>query len=134
MKLVPLRNCLERFPLDVAKSILDNEGIPCQLMNEHISNVAPHLALVNGGVDLLVAEEDLEEAERVLKEYRESAGPILDNPDSIMPCPKCQSNEVDEVLQPEPFSILALFLFFGIPVKVRKKRKHCKKCGFIWRD
>jgi hypothetical protein len=55
---------------DVAKGLLDSCGIDCFLCDEHMHRVHPLSAQINGGVRLRVAEQDLEVAQELLKEYK----------------------------------------------------------------
>jgi Putative prokaryotic signal transducing protein/zinc-ribbon domain len=53
---------------ELAKSWLESEGIPCALPGEASAGVLPVL-----DVQLLVREEDAEQAREILKEYLESS-------------------------------------------------------------
>lgn len=46
----------------IAKGLLESHGIKCLIKNEYISQILPPL----GAIELQVAEEDLEEARRIL--------------------------------------------------------------------
>lgn len=137
MKFVSISTALDMVPISVARSILEAEGIPCQVPNEHISTVLPHYSLATGGVDLQVPEDMVSQASEILMIYRNAkveSEPRKEEEKEILLCPKCMSNKIKEVLKPEPFSMLTFFLFLGLPVKIQKKRHQCVDCGFIWKN
>lgn len=65
MALVELARFLSPFEADVAKSVLDAEGIPAILFDTHSSST-PGMAWAE--VRLMVHEDDLAEARRLLAE------------------------------------------------------------------
>jgi len=62
---------------DVAKGLLDSCGVDCFLCDEHMHRVHPLAVDVVGGVRLQVAEEDLELAKELLREYQPPPEPPL---------------------------------------------------------
>jgi len=62
---------------DVAKGLLDSCGVDCFLCDEHMHRVHPLASEVVGGVRLQVAEEDLELAKELLREYQPPPEPSL---------------------------------------------------------
>ncbi len=70
--------CVRRFSggtaqldADVARSLLQKQGVPCVLAGEMAAEILPIL-----DVPLLVREEDAERAKEILKGYFDSQGPI----------------------------------------------------------
>jgi len=61
-----------RFDAELAKNILEAQGIRCLLTGQFAGEVLPGLDLV----ELLVFEEDAEQASEILKGYLDSPGPI----------------------------------------------------------
>lgn len=56
----------DSFSANIAKGMLENEGIPAQVLNEHIQMVA---GIANGdllSIELAVRDEDYLEAKRLL--------------------------------------------------------------------
>jgi len=51
---------------EVARSVLGAEGISVVIRDEPLASLLPPLAMANGGLTLLVAEEDAERAREVL--------------------------------------------------------------------
>ena len=62
---------------DVARNILESQGIPSILQGENSAEVLPVL-----DVPLLVREEDAERAERILKEYLDADLPAVAGEDT----------------------------------------------------
>lgn len=73
VKLVPLRifaGGTAQLDADLARNILQSQGIPCLLQGESSAEVLPVL-----DVPLLVREEDAERAERILRDYLDANVP-----------------------------------------------------------
>ena len=68
-KLVTIREFLTNVEASMARDILENEGISCMLTNETFSGIYPigHTSL--GGIQLLVFEDDVEAANRILDNH-----------------------------------------------------------------
>ena len=68
-KLVTIREFLTNVEASMARDIRENEGISCMLTNETFSGIYPigHTSL--GGIQLLVFEEDVETANRILDNH-----------------------------------------------------------------
>lgn len=64
--MVRLTSCTNEFNAQLLKGALDSEGIPAMLSNEIMSGY-----LGTQGVDILVKEEDLEAAKKILKQQEE---------------------------------------------------------------
>lgn len=52
----------------IVKGRLENEGVPCYIMDENISVLRPSLALALGGIKLQVEASQVEKALAILKE------------------------------------------------------------------
>lgn len=69
MKFVTIASFPDLFEANVMKFRLENEGIECFLLDEHLASIRPHLAgLSTYGVRLQVVEKDVGAALKVLKE------------------------------------------------------------------
>lgn len=68
-KLVTIREFSTNVEASMARDILENEGISCMLTNETFSGIYPigHTSL--GGIQLLVFEDDVEAANRILDNH-----------------------------------------------------------------
>jgi len=60
---------------DIAVGLLESCGVDCFLCDEHMHRVHPLASDILGGLRLQVAEEDLELAKELLKEYSPEPGP-----------------------------------------------------------
>ena len=61
--MIRLTTCINEFNAQLLKGALENEGIPAMLSNEIMSGY-----LGTPGVDVLVREEDLEAAKKILEQ------------------------------------------------------------------
>lgn len=52
----------------IVKGRLENEGVPCYIMDENVSVLRPSLALALGGIKLQVEASQVEKALAILKE------------------------------------------------------------------
>jgi hypothetical protein len=55
---------------DIAKGLLDSCGVDCFLCDEHMHRVHPLTSEIIGGVRLQVAQQDMDLAKELLKEYK----------------------------------------------------------------
>jgi hypothetical protein len=53
--------------VDLLKSILEGSGIDCVLQDEYMGTMRPYA--VPGGVKLLVAASDVEEAQKIVEDF-----------------------------------------------------------------
>ena len=65
--------------VDIAVGLLESCGVDCFLCDEHMHRVHPLTTEIIGGVRLQVAEQDIELAKELLKEYKPEPEP----PDAI---------------------------------------------------
>jgi Putative prokaryotic signal transducing protein len=104
---------------------LKDEGIDGWLMDENTTTINPILGNAIGGIKLMVANEQAEQAVALLKQYdRERRAQTA--------CPKCESINVDLVSSPRKASTWfgAIFGFlFGDYALSGDKVYHCFKCG-----
>jgi hypothetical protein len=66
----------DELELSFIKSILDGEGIPYFVFNDHFGSleIGPSIAMVNAKT-IMVHEEDLESARELISEFLKNAGP-----------------------------------------------------------
>jgi hypothetical protein len=69
-KLVTLYQTYDTFEANLIKSLLDSENIFCYLNTNDASGVLPYLALTQGGTEILIWDEDLEAAKKLLQEMK----------------------------------------------------------------
>ncbi|HET6410965.1 MAG TPA: DUF2007 domain-containing protein [Anaeromyxobacter sp.] len=65
--LVPVASFENLSEAEVAKSVLAAEGIAVVIRDEPLASLLPPVALANGGLTLLVAEDEVERAREVLR-------------------------------------------------------------------
>ena len=53
---------------DIIKSILEENGIKCVLLDKHIGTIYPAVVL-DSGIRVMVGEEDSDKAHEVIEEY-----------------------------------------------------------------
>lgn len=68
-KLVTLYQTYDAFEANMIKSLLDSEDIYCYLNTNDANGVLPQLNLTQGGNELLVREEDFEDAKNLLEDF-----------------------------------------------------------------
>jgi Putative prokaryotic signal transducing protein len=56
----------------VVKSLIESTGIEAEISSEHFIDVYPIFFPQEGGIKIVVAEEDAEDARAVIAQYRES--------------------------------------------------------------
>ncbi|MDX5319678.1 MAG: DUF2007 domain-containing protein [Bacteroidota bacterium] len=108
---------------NLAKDLLQEQGIPCFLTNELNSQMLPHLnGLLGAGIQLIVDESNAEQATALLAAHQN---------EPIMHCPNCQSANIQFGLGEQRFKkiftiFLSLFLF--IPFGNIRNTFYCKEC------
>jgi hypothetical protein len=58
----------------VVKSLLESTGIEAEISSEHFMEIYPIFFPEEGGIKVLVSEEDLEDARAVVAQFREPKG------------------------------------------------------------
>ncbi len=116
----------------LAKGSLDSAGIECSLADANTVRIDWFWSNAVGGVKLLVAREDVADAEQVLSQ------PIPENFDVTgigeyqQPhCPKCNSLDINfRELDPSAYLTLA----FNVPIPIRRRAWRCHSCNAEWED
>ncbi len=75
--LVPIATFENLSEAEVARNLLSAEGIAVAVQEQPLASLLPPIALANGGITLLVSEDELEHAREVIQ-----------NPDSTEPPPE----------------------------------------------
>lgn len=125
MKLVAVQVYQNYIDANIARGMLEEEGINAWLDNENTMTIIPMLGNAGGGIRLMVPEAQKEEAQNILLQ-------IQTEKRAKTPCPKCGSTEVEFVSTPRKASnwltaiTTSLFSDYAIaPDKVF----HCFSCG-----
>ncbi|MHB9027700.1 MAG: putative signal transducing protein [Candidatus Latescibacterota bacterium] len=112
----------DTFEANIAKSKLEDEGIPAMIADEHVTNLLAYYP-ANEGARLQVLDEDYDRAREILGfAPLEAEKPPCEK--SADACPQCGSTA---------FSTRGSFLEFLTALfgGVRTKRM-CRKCGGKW--
>jgi hypothetical protein len=67
MNLITLKTFDNPIEAHLYRTILENEGIACEVFDEMTLGLNPFYNMAGGGVKLKIAEEDLEEATVILQ-------------------------------------------------------------------
>jgi hypothetical protein len=129
---------INNYEVQLAKSILDAEGIYTLIPNDQITSIAPYFAVATGMVQLLVSEEDAEKAEEILKSFKEdiNAEEAKENVSVTylrgIKCSECGSHKVKLSTKPRLIMILLGYLLSGLPISAKKKIYVCDECHNKW--
>ncbi|HAS8286817.1 DUF2007 domain-containing protein [Vibrio vulnificus] len=113
----------------IAKASLDSAGIESHIADEHTVNTQWLYSDAMGGVRLMVAESDVEEAIQLLSgDFSES----LENEVAVDVrkdvCPNCGSTELSAFTKGKRPAFL-VFILLGFPLFFYKHGYKCKQCG-----
>ncbi|HSI61706.1 MAG TPA: DUF2007 domain-containing protein [Candidatus Saccharimonadia bacterium] len=109
---------------------LERDGIPAYVADEHVLQLDWKLTNALGGVRLMVAEDDVEEALGILK-----AEPVCTEADAInsVTCPRCENQQPEFYLRPRRMMMLSLFFPLPWLFFTRWHRWKCQECDHTWR-
>ena len=91
MKTVKLITCNDAMKAHILQGALENEGIESILHNENFSTLYKSCVSSIAGVDILVADEDYENAVQVLKDNDSW-------PEELTLCPYCGSSDISALM------------------------------------
>lgn len=105
---------------------LEAGGVPAYVQDENAAHKGWMLAMTNGGIRVMVEEEDEERVREILAEEPvEAADP--DRP----ACPDCLSSRTVPDEEPRRFAFFTLATA-GFPLFLHKHRWKCADCGRSW--
>jgi DNA-directed RNA polymerase subunit M/transcription elongation factor TFIIS len=105
---------------------LMDENINCWLRDENTVTLNPILTNAVGGIKLMVAETQADQAITLLKQFRAEQR-------EKTKCPKCQSDNIEFVTTPRKISNwlgVLVGLFFTDYALSNEKLYHCFNCGY----
>lgn len=109
----------------VARSLLDQHGIPAFLFDHHLGGMSWVYLPAMRGIRLMVREDDLDTARSVLTDPSHRI-----NVEDDESCPACGS---DDVFRAASWILgLASVFAIGPPILVRSRRRHCRACKHDW--
>jgi hypothetical protein len=126
----------------VARSVLEQAGIPCYLRDENTIRLDWAWSNMMGGMRLQVAERDLADARAALSEPMPSSFPVDSGPDYQQPvCPRCASIDVstdnmDQKIGLAGAMINGALLPIALPAMAMQPKNawKCNHCGLRWSD
>jgi len=131
-KMVVIRKFRDLPEALLAKGSLDSAGIACVLVDENIVRLDWFLSNLMGGVKLLVAPEDAEEADDVLKQPTPEHLEVPGVGDYEQPhCPKCGSLDIN-FREIDPSAYVAMFV--SLPIPFHRRAWRCHSCNVEWED
>ncbi|MGP8214875.1 MAG: DUF2007 domain-containing protein [Bacteroidia bacterium] len=129
---------------------LESEGIECYVKDGNTVSANPFYSNAIGGVKIQVKENDVESANKIVKEYYDNVNSeegvsITENgtepKDELkhgnqeesssvkIKCPSCGSDDVNKDNTPSRFSLISVILL-GLPLLFPARKKyHCFNCG-----
>ncbi|MCA9401012.1 MAG: DUF2007 domain-containing protein [Candidatus Omnitrophica bacterium] len=69
MELIKIFNSISINELYFVKSLLESEGIPAEVFDDTIGQIAPHYLFYQGGPRLMVRDVDQEHAQKIINQY-----------------------------------------------------------------
>src|SRR5215216_7561794 len=126
MRFIPVYYFTNYIDAHITAGQLENCGLRCWLKDEHTVTIDPILTNAVGGIKLMVAEEDVEEAREILKKTDEERR-------NHLTCSKCGGHNIEYVSTPRKLSnwVSAIVTFFlGSFALTTDKVFHCFDCGY----
>ena len=140
-RFVTIRHYFSPFEAQLTCATLEAAGIDVLMQNENFVNTVWTEAIAVGGVQVLVPEESVAEAEAILGQSTHvladdgSEAPLPEPAASSTPhfhssCPSCTSADLEFFV---PLRRLAAALsIVGLPLVPPLKRYRCKACGHVF--
>ncbi|MGY5820738.1 putative signal transducing protein [Vibrio chemaguriensis] len=113
----------------IARASLDSIGIESYIADEHTVNTQWLYSNAMGGVRLMVAKSDAEDAKQILSsDFSESLENELAVDEGKDVCPNCGSKELYTFTKGKRPAFL-VFILLGFPLFFYKHGYKCKQCG-----
>ncbi|MDD4820391.1 MAG: DUF2007 domain-containing protein [Flavobacteriales bacterium] len=115
--MITLTTCQNALQANIIKGHLEDQGIPCEVVNQDSQLLALNVLMDPYSIRILVDEKDINVAQEILKKTY---------PDTY-PCPVCASEKtyiVDDLAGKSLSYLLFSYIF-----KKRKTHHKCTKCG-----
>jgi DNA-directed RNA polymerase subunit RPC12/RpoP len=125
MNFILLNSYASYIDAHIAKGVLEEHEIECWLKDENTVTIDPILTNAVGGIKLMVAKEQAQQAWEILEKIRREHK-------ANIACPKCSSHNVELVSTPrKPINWLSSLLTFftGDYAVAIDKVNHCFDCG-----
>ncbi|TWI70304.1 putative signal transducing protein [Desulfobotulus alkaliphilus] len=113
----------------IAKASLDSAGIESCIADEHTVNAQWLYSNAIGGVRLMVAEKDADEAYKILNtDFSQSLENEIAAEEGRDVCPHCGSTDLSPHTKGKRPAFL-VFILIGFPLFFYKHGYKCKQCG-----
>ncbi|MBA3066634.1 DUF2007 domain-containing protein [bacterium] len=133
MKLVTVFSSVFVVDVQLAKCVLDGEGIQSSITDYYIASIAPHYIPALSGIKLNVKEQDYQEAKKILDDYmgkiQKPANKKAENTVNKMKCPKCGSENVIKTGASKIWGLVIMAFGFMDGV-LREPYLKCRDCGY----
>ena len=134
MPLVTLRSYRDPIEADIARSLLEDAGIPTIVVDDHLITAQWLYSDAIGGVKLRLDAADVVQASAILGEDRsadlERIAEFSNPPADGESCPECGS--LDTAPSVSRRNLAALSLFLGFPLTGGRRRWRCESCRHAW--
>jgi DNA-directed RNA polymerase subunit RPC12/RpoP len=117
----------------VARGLLESEGVPATIADEHLVGANFALSYAVGGVKLKVSTDDLVRARAVLADlqrgvYEDALAEELG--EAVDACPQCGSRRFEDVRAWSDIALVVLLCgFFEALFPARRAARRCRDCG-----
>jgi hypothetical protein len=150
-KSVRVRRFASGFEANLALSALQSQGIRAHLVGEGLQNMLAIYGTATGGIDLLVNQDDAQDAGRILEQIEQRRAARAGG--AAPPCPRC-GNPLSRgydghraaagvvlimtaagIFLPQGWIALVVIPLFGIGVVLlvtAMNRHTCRRCGYVW--
>jgi hypothetical protein len=109
------------------KSRLEAEGVSAFIPDENTSQIQPMLNTAIGGVRVQVANDDVDDARLILKDYYQQQNVVV-----TPACPQCGSPDTARDFSQRHWA-KAIVMMLGIPLPANNKLL-CHACGHHWQE
>ena len=131
MGLVTVRSFRDPIDAELAKSLLESQGIRAFVFDQYFTGINWLYSLALGGVKVKVDEGDLESAREALRSSEDAELDAAPESDDADVCPACGSREIEAA----PIQRVSKFasLWIGLPIPLGRGVDRCRSCGHTWK-
>lgn len=128
MSMVTVGWYLHPIEAEIARGMLESEGIPAFLHSVGYSQLNWIMTLALGGILLQVPASAEQEARALLASIENRPD---DGTQPSESCPKCGGTEVEKVKMTWRVALLIVH-FLNIPLPFSTRERKCRTCGRVW--
>jgi len=132
MGLVTVRSYRDPIAAELAKSLLESQGIRAFVFDQYFAGINWLYSLALGGVKVKVDASDLESAREVLRSSEDAGLEATAESGDADACPACGSREIEAA----PIQRVSKFasLWLGLPIPLGRHVDRCRSCGHTWKS